>query len=496
MGRLSVAGLLCLLAPRSESKRGGGGHGWALDKSSEFTDLVDTECTGITRVDYRRLDNAAFKKHFLDPMKPVLIAGATSKWGATKKWRKRSFVKTFGKMVVEYGNGSDIVLFAGSWHHFEAPKAKLEDFIDNFGDDSKELDKLFTFQNIGAVNPMQPDFDTPHFLIPFFQLERPVEAPKMWNMISLGEHGAGLPFHDHGDSWLGLVHGLKHWFMYAPGTSPNMPIDAVTGVKHWARTVLPTLGDRKPIQCTQRAGEILYVPQGWIHATLNVGEAVAVGGQLDWLSQQRMAVGQSSLAKQTNDYYGHKDVAVAISTAHDMSAPLEAPLRMEQLRKGFAKGVGMGWSTDAGEIMPMKGDLATVRHKVEMAARHFDEAIKLQPNNIPLYKMACDLYLSTGDVSNDTLDAIFRYSQRLAEVGMQLQAAAIVPEIAIDALDTASEYIMAGVHLCEVANDWQRVIRGLELQLVIRPGDAATESGVIKARSKYLHSRMDDLDAI
>merc|ERR1712216_705212 len=39
-----------------------------------------------------------------------------------------------------------------------------------------------------------------------------------------------------------------------------------------------------PLECTQRAGQILYLPPAWHHATINLGEVLAVGRQQNSLS--------------------------------------------------------------------------------------------------------------------------------------------------------------------------------------------------------------------
>ena len=38
-----------------------------------------------------------------------------------------------------------------------------------------------------------------------------------WHMLSLGGNNAGLGWHMHGKSWLGLVYGRKRWYLYGPG---------------------------------------------------------------------------------------------------------------------------------------------------------------------------------------------------------------------------------------------------------------------------------------
>ena len=35
----------------------------------------------------------------------------------------------------------------------------------------------------------------------------------------------------------------------------------------------------RPLECIQRAGDLLYLPASWSHLTLNVGEAIGIGGQ-------------------------------------------------------------------------------------------------------------------------------------------------------------------------------------------------------------------------
>ena len=37
-----------------------------------------------------------------------------------------------------------------------------------------------------------------------------------WSILSLGASRAGLPWHAHGETWLGLVFGKKRWFLYPP----------------------------------------------------------------------------------------------------------------------------------------------------------------------------------------------------------------------------------------------------------------------------------------
>ena len=35
----------------------------------------------------------------------------------------------------------------------------------------------------------------------------------------------------------------------------------------------------RPLECMQRPGDLLYLPASWSHLTLNIGEAIGIGGQ-------------------------------------------------------------------------------------------------------------------------------------------------------------------------------------------------------------------------
>jgi hypothetical protein len=37
---------------------------------------------------------------------------------------------------------------------------------------------------------------------------------------------------------------------------------------------LPEGSTARPLECIQQTGELLYVPEGWYHATVNLGDTV------------------------------------------------------------------------------------------------------------------------------------------------------------------------------------------------------------------------------
>jgi hypothetical protein len=110
-----------------------------------------------------------------------------------------------------------------------------------------------------------------------------------WNMLSIGGDGAGLGFHTHADTWLGLAAGEKRWLLFEPGEFPaddpmfpNRMLSTALLMQLWpgnSSSASATDSMPRPMECIQHSGEIMYLPSGWAHATQNLGDTIGVGGQ-------------------------------------------------------------------------------------------------------------------------------------------------------------------------------------------------------------------------
>lgn len=112
----------------------------------------------------------------------------------------------------------------------------------------------------------------------------------------LGGYMSGVSFHFHGPGFSEVIHGAKRWFLYPPYSHTNLStigshqrIDLPPGfhpdmsVAEWVSNVYPTFDanggsvsveDKKPLECVIRPGEVLFFPDRWMHATLNVEDYV------------------------------------------------------------------------------------------------------------------------------------------------------------------------------------------------------------------------------
>jgi hypothetical protein len=95
---------------------------------------------------------------------------------------------------------------------------------------------------------------------------------------------------------------MKRWFIYPPGASAPLEVEQklnpLRTVDDWFRDIYPKLTDLekpslaeipvpqpdgskgyRPLECVQEPGDIMYLPAFWNHLTVNIGEAIGIGGQ-------------------------------------------------------------------------------------------------------------------------------------------------------------------------------------------------------------------------
>ena len=101
--------------------------------------------------------------------------------------------------------------------------------------------------------------------------------------FGVGGSGSGVGFHQHGPVFLALLHGRKRWWLRDPALGRPRFTTGASTVAWFRRTWLRAMGGGSGAvptgydDCVQRPGEVLYLPDRWWHATLNVGDTVSMG---------------------------------------------------------------------------------------------------------------------------------------------------------------------------------------------------------------------------
>jgi tetratricopeptide (TPR) repeat protein len=307
MGLLALGVLQLLLAAAAVGGDGDGGasaagasEGWR----TEAEDMSGAPC-GIARRRAKELGLAGFASEYKGKL-PVILQGHKNVRRARKLFTPEALLATAGEAAVQVGDASEIVRAHGQGPH----RATLREFVHSMrapAAPEAPAPYLFDRGNFFAqpeAAALLPRLPFPPGLI--HQRTRDEEPPSLMGFILdgndkhgdpvpswdhyllLGGNGSSVGFHAHADSVVALLFGSKRWFIFAPEATPRPRWRDPQGMQSWLAQ--RSRGEGEPaaagsdsgsevFECVQRAGEILYVPEGWHHATLNYGETLAVAQQ-------------------------------------------------------------------------------------------------------------------------------------------------------------------------------------------------------------------------
>jgi len=230
---------------------------------------------GVPRVDASELSVDAFVARFENASLPVLITGCVQAWPAFAKWSAERLEASLG----------DRRVFAGGYAF------ALADYLAYARRCSADDCPLYLFDRdvlleteLGGDAPVPPYFaaERDHFsLLP--AAERPDHA---W--LIAGGRGSGSSWHvdPNGTSaWNAVVRGSKKWLLsrtVPPGCAASASgahVSSPTSLTDWMLNFYSTAsanpacgGGGRCLECLCGEGELLFVPAGWWHFALNVGE--------------------------------------------------------------------------------------------------------------------------------------------------------------------------------------------------------------------------------
>ena len=88
--------------------------------------------------------------------------------------------------------------------------------------------------------------------------------------FGMGGKGTGVPFHFHGPGFQQMIHGRKRWYL----SQEKPKFDPNETTIHWA--IERRYKDKQPFlyECTLYPSDIIFFPNLWWHATLNLDFAI------------------------------------------------------------------------------------------------------------------------------------------------------------------------------------------------------------------------------
>ncbi|RZC84200.1 hypothetical protein C5167_046984 [Papaver somniferum] len=214
-----------------------------------------------------------FVLNYEEPNKPVLLEGCIENWTALKKWDKEYLIRVCGDVQFAVGPA----------------ELKLEEYF-KYSDGAREERPLYLFDPKFSekVPAMGSDYEAPQYfredLFAVLGKERPD-----YRWVIIGPAGSGSSFHIDPNStsaWNAVIKGSKKWVLFPPevvppGVHPSpdgaevaCPVSIIEWFMNFYRETKSW--KRRPVECVCKAGEVIFVPNGWWHLVINLEESIAI----------------------------------------------------------------------------------------------------------------------------------------------------------------------------------------------------------------------------
>lgn len=246
---------------------------------------VHAERFEVEVVEYHQMSLGRFAREYGAIGRPVVIRGAGREWDRNV-WSCDWMCENLADVVLRVRRGP-------SYDTTQTILASAPEFIQQVMSASRQEDmKEAPFY---GANNICPEELIPHLQLPPFYPEYVFlrDAVRMW----LGCPGTGAPAHiDIHDNFLLHVMGSKTFWLAAPHLSDSLAPRRVSPWL-WTTDADPRSADSslhggvKWHQITLNEGDMLYLPSGWWHSTLNGGVGPSCSVNF-WMKQSWSAIGE------------------------------------------------------------------------------------------------------------------------------------------------------------------------------------------------------------
>ncbi|KAK6099357.1 hypothetical protein MT418_000782 [Batrachochytrium dendrobatidis] len=238
---------------------------------------------GIDNISRRNnLSLSDFLQEYAKPNLPVILTDVVREWPAFKKWSTDFFMdhhgsKTFKAEAVD-------ISFANYAEYARHAQEEAPLYL---------FDKGFTNDTFLSADYVVPKY----FSQDLFQVLGDNRPDYRWLII--GPARSGSTFHIDPNStsaWNAVITGAKKWILYPPecippgvfpskdGSNVTSPVSLAEWFMNYYQEIHSSAGASnqntkctpKPIECICRAGEMIFVPNGWWHCVMNLTDSIAI----------------------------------------------------------------------------------------------------------------------------------------------------------------------------------------------------------------------------
>jgi hypothetical protein len=237
--------------------------------TSRLDEIAASSCN-IERIPMGQLSEAQFAQHYRNV--PFVLVGPSDRQAVLQRATQRA-------ALLQRMADVSVTLSSSNTYSYDKRQASMRGYLDEIRADSLARDadaaeqrrSNETWYLFGNTDPVlwTPLLDL-YVLPPFVDTERR-DAVSL--SFGIGADASGVQMHVHGPVWAETLHGRKRWILAEPSAKPRFDPD---------RRSTDWIGDAaqraelSALDCTLSPGELLWIPDAWWHATINLGETVFI----------------------------------------------------------------------------------------------------------------------------------------------------------------------------------------------------------------------------
>ncbi len=230
----------------------------------EVEDRLEDFPMSVTTADAEELDAETF-----DPRTPLVIQGALKR--ARRKWTDRWLLNRFGD------DDCQVSMDSRTAQPDFATRVRWSEYLDQMEESEEGDDAGYLFHSVPGseeAEDLLDDLDIPQVILDLGE-------PSMHRFFAGPERSGTLPhFHTHAVN--ALTRGRKRWAIYIgvnPAVTRALVHESMRGfgsgsqAAGWFETECEVLRDRPRVRLwefSQEAGDLVFIPGGFIHAVVNL----------------------------------------------------------------------------------------------------------------------------------------------------------------------------------------------------------------------------------
>lgn len=222
----------------------------------------------------------SFRRDYARPGLPVILTGVTEQWKA-RQWTPGGLAERFGGVEVELTPSKSTVEGTHSM--------LLSEFVATLDAPPPELYYLTSWCFREHCPELLNDFTIPEYFRDDWLEELPELNDMLW--LFLGPAGAGMGLHQdlgHTAAWNAQVTGRKRWALISPQYDEAVYEGEVNAFEP-DLSLFPDFAEAEVWEGTVEAGEVLFIPGGWWHQTVNLEVGFAItANYVDTTNYQRV----------------------------------------------------------------------------------------------------------------------------------------------------------------------------------------------------------------